>query len=417
MDIKVIDEIMGVGKTTQMIEDINQNKSTQSYLIIVPTLGEVSRYAKECSIITPVEIKGKRTKKQHLREILYQGDSIVTTHKMFSLWDEEFNGFVESNQYEVVIDEETTCISPFMVKNSVIEELRVLGLINSDPHSDRLIWNTEKGGDGYNTNPTHNEVKSMCTGYNVSKCKEDTVIEFPPDFFRLNLNCTILTYMFEESYMAAYLHYQGIPYEVSHLLSKEEYAAKKQQIREHIEVIKPKTKNFIGKGVDTSYSHSFYKNLSKEEFKTLRSSVGTYIKRLGFNKENTLYACPKTYSVTNNKDGLYAMPRGYKRLDTKDLKGTWIAYNHKASNDYKHNLNMVYMMNVYPNVGVYRYISSKLKEKGYDVLKKDDIALTTILQCVWRMGIRENPPKNIKLLILSNRMETLFTNWLNKDER
>lgn len=139
------------------------------------------------------------------------------------------------------------------------------------------------------------------------------------------------------------------------------------------------------------------------------------MKRLEYEKTDTLYACPKSYSVAKNSGGRYITPRGYSmpsNISIDDITYGWLPYNSKATNKYSNITNIVYMVNIFPNVDVFRYVNNRLKEcVGRELLHVDEYALTVLLQCLWRCRIRQNRP--IHILFLSERMENIFRDWVN----
>jgi len=87
--IKVIDSIMGAGKTSFAIQMMNE--TDKKYLYITPFLTEIERIIRDCpnrSFVQPEKDK-HGTKSSHLKELLAEGRNIASTHALFERIDAE----------------------------------------------------------------------------------------------------------------------------------------------------------------------------------------------------------------------------------------------------------------------------------------------------------------------------------------
>jgi hypothetical protein len=114
--------------------------------------------------------------------------------------------------------------------------------------------------------------------------------------------------------------------------------------------------------------------------------------------------------VSKNKYALLSRVNSYRELlpsITVDQgeKQLWLASNTRATNLYKDRELCLYLINVYPNVGVQHYLTDYLEP-----IDKDKYALSEMLQFIWRGCVRDNKP--MKLYIASARMKGLFKDWL-----
>ena len=74
MKINVVDAGCGVGKTTALINLINNDTSNQKYIFITPFLSEVERIKKSCpdkNFISPDE--NNKTKLEHFSRLIKEG--------------------------------------------------------------------------------------------------------------------------------------------------------------------------------------------------------------------------------------------------------------------------------------------------------------------------------------------------------
>lgn len=80
--IKVIDSMMGSGKTTWAIRHMNAAKD-ERFIFITPFKDEITRIIEECKerdFLTPVE---NPTKQADFIRLLRDGENIAITHELF----------------------------------------------------------------------------------------------------------------------------------------------------------------------------------------------------------------------------------------------------------------------------------------------------------------------------------------------
>ena len=85
MAVYIIDEMMGRGKTSAMINHINQSEDDVRYLFIVPLLTEVQRIKEACCGKEFVEPFADGGKLNNIKRLLAEGRNIVSTHAVFAL--------------------------------------------------------------------------------------------------------------------------------------------------------------------------------------------------------------------------------------------------------------------------------------------------------------------------------------------
>lgn len=98
---------------------------------------------------------------------------------------------------------------------------------------------------------------------------------------------------------------------------------------------------------------------------------------------------------------------GKAHVAVRGYKDRHKAWNCKGTNDYINCDTVVYMMNIYPNLSVEKY----LNDKGGD-WDRDEYALSSMLQFLWRSCIREGKP--VTFIIPNPRMRNLFLDWLHE---
>ena len=411
--IHVVDQIMSGGKTSQFIKLIDkqaQGARDSRYLIIVPLKTEIERYIRDCPhahFVQPEPYYSTKyskyvSKKNNLLRLLCNGDNIVTTHSLFGMFDEDIATEISRQGYQILIDEELTCIEPLDCTKGTREALIDSAYININLNTKRVRWSGPLEED-YDGPKEFIEVRKIILTKEVYIYSDKLfVFQTPPGFFSCAKDYTILTYRFEES-SNMYLYFQtnGIKYQIF----KRADSKAKKEFKELITMM-PLPKSMENKKQRrTTYSGNYWRSRSSAELKKMRALIGkTLCRRDGItDKDTLLYACPKVVSSHKNSiNGKHVTPEGYS--------GCWISYNIKATNDYAERDYMVYMQNVFFNVGVKKW----LQENNTD-MSEDDYALSVMIQCIWRVAIRNKKP--IKLMVLSNRMRKLFLTWLNGEER
>ena len=86
-------------------------------------------------------------------------------------------------------------------------------------------------------------------------------------------------------------------------------------------------------------------------------------------------------------------------------KECFVEYNCRGTNEHKSKNVLVYAVNVYPHTVVDRFFESR----GIKI-DKNEYALSTMVQWIWRSAIRDG--KEIWIYIPSRRMRNILTEWL-----
>ena len=413
-EIVIKDAMMGTGKSFGVIESLNQKvkdgtQHKEPTLMVLPDLKEIIRFHDACPGMNFKEPSNENGRKQEdLKRLLLKGENILSTHKLFELWDSEVAIFIELGGYHIIFDEEVNCLLPLKITSTTIKELKRLELISIEPETKRVQWNFDKSDDEngeYNGAKEHQKVRQHCKTGSIYMYGDEVsnqpfiVWEVPYKFFQIARSYTILTYRFWSSELAAFFKTHDIEYKIE-LVDPERQTELKARAKDLITLINPPLKvQELTKGRN-SLSMSWFDKCSKNVMKSIRESIGNCLRRAHkVESENMIWTCPKEYSTAKGraKKSHMAIP-GYKSRH--------VAWTCKGTNDYRYCDTVVYLMNVYPNVNVQKY----LNDKGGD-WNADEYALSCMLQFIWRSCIRDGKP--IELMIVNPRMRELFVNWLN----
>ncbi|NMJ93024.1 hypothetical protein D9C22_11240 [Bacillus sp. WR11] len=401
--IKIVDSIMGSGKTSAAIDMMNNSGTDENFIFITPYLDEVDRIKKSISskqIYEPkVKKKGDKTqyKFESFHELLSQNKNIVATHNLFKNANDETKELMLSGNYTLILDEVMEVVEQLRVKKHDLTTLFESKLIYVE--GGFVKWNEEKKD--YETR--YDDIRDMALNNNLMYFKDNILIwNFPADIFKLFKEVYILTYMFDAQIQRYYYDINNIKYQkyVSEFIDGQYRFTKhnteyesilKAQLRNKIKIYEGNL-NTVGQ-LDYSLSSNWYKNKSPYTIKKVKNNVFNYFNNIV--KSSSDEAMWTTYSEHKNK----VKGNGY-------TKG-FVSCNARATNDFKHKKHLVYTINRYVNTVLYNYF----KEKYQITIDQDAFALSELVQWIWRSAIRDG--EEITLYIPSLRMRELLIEWLN----
>lgn len=114
MKVKVVDSIMGSGKTSAMIDMINKSDKEDRFIYITPYLDEVERIMSECQVANfkqPLSVNGSKV--NGVKNLLIKNQNIVSTHSLFHLFDDEIFDLIHTKGYILIMDEVTDVVEPY----------------------------------------------------------------------------------------------------------------------------------------------------------------------------------------------------------------------------------------------------------------------------------------------------------------
>ena len=404
--IRVIDEIMGSGKTTRAIKRMKDYlESGAKFIYVTPYLKETERIQEALGsnkVFTPdnnhydvnQELMGNEddfyldtsfthlNKRGHFLKMVSEGKNIATTHSLFTSLD--VNDYKVFKDYILILDE---VIDPIKIVNFGKQDILIMNesnLISVDNDSKVTFLKDDYKDKAFR------EVKEMCRNSDVHFLDGYFFVwVFPVEIFTSFKETQILTYMFEGSFLSAYFKLYRIKYNIEKLDDLE----KRKEIKELLNIYEGKA-NDIGNH-KSALSVSWYNIRSNAQFKSLSKATSNIFTRVFNSKsKNNGYTTFKKYEP-KIKGGGYS-------------KG-FVVLNSRATNEYASIHSMAYLVNRFhapQSVNFFKY-------RGV-VLNQELWALSEMIQWVWRGAIRNNEPMN--LYIPSKRMRVLFIDWLNSEE-
>jgi hypothetical protein len=420
--IIIQDAIMGTGKTTSMLDKLNkisENYMKEGYIIILPYLSEIDRYMQACpgmKFKTPeVNKEGSKTKREDLIRLVRDGENILTTHAMFDSWDDSLGMLIHDNKYHIVMDEEIGSMESLKIqlKPGERKELSKLEYIEVDEKTKKVTWNFSESDDSdgtYTGSPKYAIIRKHCKQGNLylyGDLKDDSqpffISTIPEGFFKVGLSYEILTYRFETSDLSYFFKTSGIKYKVEYPNLQRQREIKSASASLITIIDAPKTVQAAGDG-RYALSNTWYSLCLPSTMTKLRNSLGDSMKKTHkVDADRLLWTCPKLYSIPQGRCKKGETKRGYMSL--RGYACTHVSWTCKGTNEHAHKDTILYMINLFPQVGIVKHISNQ----GYS-LDQDAWSLSNMLQFIWRSAIRNNEP--IRIMVPSQRMEGLLQAWL-----
>lgn len=388
--IKIVDAIMGSGKTHKAIQDMKTQKGR--FLYVTPFLNEIERIKNNVpGVVDPVVStssnpdgsKNTIYKRDDLLRKANQGLNMATTHSLFrKLKRGDYTHFEE---YDLILDEVLTPIEVIDMKKDDVDIAFNEGLLVENKSTGEVTYT----GDDYNGR-FYKKLKTLCDTANVI-CIDNRLLvwAFPPEIFKSFKSVTVLTYLFEGSLLAAYFKYYNIKYEVM-LQQPSDVISKKMTIQKNLTIYAGRA-NDIGK-TRTAFSKNWLRNISQKGYQNISKTV-----------RNLIHREFKTKSAMN----AYSTFKDFKyKLKGKGYTSGFIPVNERATNMYSDKKTMIYLAN--------RFLDPNIKEffrNRHILVDEDHWALAELIQWIWRGSIRKGEPMN--LYIPSKRMRELLIVWIN----
>ena len=409
--IKVCDAIMGSGKSSAAIGYMNSHPENK-YIYITPYLEEAERIKNSCPELKFKEPKNNLPeygfrKYAHTLELVKNGENITSTHNMFLRYSEDILHYIKEWGYVLIVDEAVDILRLSDIEYHDVKLMRDAGWITEEDGvmdiNPTFEYNNGRFKDIVST-ANSNKLINMTDGDGKHYCywmmTEDVIKAFSEVY--------ILTYLFEAQIMKYYFDITKTEYTYigiikdgngynfcDHPLYIPEYTA---NLSSKIHILENAKLNAIGNNKNALSSTWFKKSGSAaaEKKKQLKNNVKNFFCNYHKDKLSAVRMWA-TYKVAEGA----IRDKGYYYQN--------IAFNAKATNDYKDRQVLAYCVNVYLHPSEKNYLINH----GAEVLE-DRYALSVMIQWIWRSAIRDG--KEIWIYIPSKRMRTLLYNWISEVE-
>ena len=417
MKVTVIDSIMGSGKTTSLINMMNEN-TEEKFIYITPYRDEIDRVIANCPnryFETPKNFDKMNlktcTKYEDLIKIIEQDINVVSTHALFQTFDENIIKVLKEHKYTLVLDEVAQVVEEINISSDDIRMLINDGVIAINENK-RIIWlNDDYDGEfiKYKESFKNGEVY-LYGGSVIIWC-------FPCEIFDCFDKVIISTYLFKGQLQCYYFQVNNIEFEyksaVKSINNKGEYEFNIVDYTEEydykslsglINIYEGKL-NSIGEDKDgrkKPLSSTWYKEATGEKLKLVQNNTYNYFRHVCDKKSNevlwTVFKFRAETPETKKNRMTKIKPNGYNK--------SFETCNCRATNKYRERDTIAYLINRYNSPAIINFF----KDRGAEV-DEDAFALSELLQFIWRSCIRDGKPINV--YIPSKRMRNLLKVWLN----
>ena len=416
MKVTVIDSIMGSGKTTSLINMMNEN-TEEKFIYITPYRDEIDRVISNCPnryFETPKNFDKMNlktcTKYEDLIKIIEQDINVVSTHALFQTFDENIIKVLKEHKYTLILDEvaqvvEEINISPDDVRMLINEGVII---INKDK---RIIWSDDEyDGEFIKYKEPFKNGEVYLYGNSV------IIWCFPCEIFDCFDKVIISTYLFKGQLQCYYFQVNNIEFEYKSAIKSinnkgeyefnivdytEEYDYK--SLSKLINIYEGKL-NAVGEDKDgrkKPLSSTWYKEATGEKLKLVQNNTYNYFRNICNKKSNevlwTVFKFRAETPETKNNRMTKIKPNGYNK--------SFESCNCRATNNYRDRDTVAYLINRYNSPVIINFF----KDRGAEI-DEDAFALSEMLQFIWRTAIRDGKPINV--YIPSKRMRTLLKGWL-----
>lgn len=406
--IKVLDSVMGTGKTTGIF-NMMRNNPDKRYLYIglfiqevgdgnTSTEGRIQKELPELKFKMPKNIgDGKLS---GLKRLVKDGHNIASTHALFSMFDLEIVELLVSNNYTLIIDEAVDAITTYKnIKKSDIDIMINTGVIVK-AEDGKIEWCgdrfTDEEYDG-----KFLEVKELCGLGSLYWYDEEVLIwEYPPKLLLELQEVIVITYLFEGSIMCNWMKVNNIPYS---FMDNKEFGLVDNEIvmsviREKLEIVVPSKLTKLKLSGSACSVNWFDKKATADQYSAMKRILENFV------DTNSLKVGEVFWTTFLNKKAKLE-GKGFTRVPKNGLS-PFLSFNTKATNDYMNYRACMYAVNVYKTPTETGYLASK----GI-IFDQDQYALSMMVQFLWRGCIRKG--EYMKVLVLSERMRDLLRGWLN----
>lgn len=396
--VKVVDMLMGSGKTSAAINYMNAASPKEKFLYITPYLDEVERIRAKCPgrrFNTP---KPMGTKLNSIKHLLEKGSNIVSTHALFRRFDNEAIDLCRIRNYTLIMDEVTDVIEKYEISQNDFRTLREK-YIDIDEETGMIRWRESENDYKGKFDKEKRLCELGCLAYYGGSVM---MWIFPVEAFNAFKNVYILTYMFRAQIQRYYYDYYNLPYSYVYVTgnSVENYqfceeasAASKMEYNfsSLIHILEDKKLNQIGAREYDLSKNWYIRNNNNAVMRKLKNNISNYFKHR---------------RKTGTKYNLWTAFKDFKKqLSGKGYGRAFAPLNMRASNAYRDRVSVAYPVN--------RYLDTSIKHffMQHDVeVDEDGFALSEMLQFIWRSAIRDG--KEIWIYVPSVRMRNLLKNWI-----
>ena len=435
LTFRIIDSPMGIGKSATLIDLVRFHNrgfdpEPRRFIVFVPTIRERDgRYGPKLDLKSPATPPYNKS----ILELIRNGENIVTTHALWSIFnDETLRAFKESKYKYVALFDEVPPLFRDVVGIGYKPD-EPAGSIRFGPADVKLMQQTGMVSVNAGTirfNPECEYVKSdkefkvfnavknlsySCTLYPFGE-KDGmftSIIAFARrELFTCFRECWFFSYMTYDSMLHKYCAMNRIGMEYYHIY---DCHILRNPGGKYIETYPEGIENLVildGKqfNMDASMSKTWYSRASRDasraglkELKQKFRNAYEFMKARGVRSDSFMFTVFNAY-----KDLLRSNGRHYPSLRR------FLPCNTKATNSYKDCTGVAYLCNRFFDVTCTKFLEQRAKTENNPELQfnNDNYALSELVQFVWRSNVRVRKSRRpVYVWVPDRRMRTLLQDF------
>ena len=398
MIINVVDAICGTGKSTGLINMINEDNSNNKYLYITPFLTEVERIKISCyqKHFKEPKVGPGKNKLKNIKELFKKGENIVSTHALFRKITPEIIEIIKQQDYILVMDEVADVLDTLDITSDDLKTIIDKYVILDENKT--LKWTAEKYEgkfSGYKEIIENNKVIAS-----TNKKGEATALIkfFPIEIFKAFKKMYLLTYMFDCQVQKYYFDMYNVEYKYWYIkdfhLTDEPQKYNERDIKNLIKICYINKLNEIGDQKGSLSLAWFDRNKNNKIMMQLKNNIYNFFRNV--------------VNIPSNKVLWTTFKSSKELMKGKGFAKSFVSLNIRATNQYSDRIAIAYMANRYLNPLIKTYFANngiKVNDNRY--------ALSELIQFIFRSAIRNN--KEILIYLPSSRMRKLLQEWIDKE--
>ncbi len=452
-NITVIDAPCGAGKTSWAFQYINAHPDKR-FIFCTPYLDQIERIKEKCPDAHFREpLPFKKSKLEDFNNLLEQNRNIAVTHATFLNSTVETMELIRMGGYTLILDEVIEVITDFN-KAQTVEDVKEQHIRKGDieyltenesiyiDESKKVEWIGRGAKEG---DYKYSEVERFANLGRLYCINNAFLVVFPPETIAACDEVYLLTYMFETSTCKHYFDLYGISYETKSLIHDDSgYCLipydraidihRRMLHKEFIHICDNKTlNNYTAR---TAMSKNWYNHADGHDMRRIKSHLRGYFERYvkkyrhatdeSISSEFIMWTCPKAVQDKLIHDGY----RRTEDLTKEDMKlpaakqeklktkyACFVSCNARASNDYENRWILAYCANIFYNPTIRHFLqkdNDQRKQQGLEPIcpNDDHLAISFLIQWIYRSRIRKDMPEPIEIYLPSQRMRKLLQDWL-----
>lgn len=394
MMVNVIDAICGAGKSTSLINMINEDESNNKYLYITPFLTEVERIKVSCyqKKFKEPKIGKNKNKLKSIKELFQNGENIVSTHALFKKITPEIIELIKKQNYILVMDEVADVVKTI---NITPDDLKTIIDKYVEIQEDNILkWTAneyEGKFEGYKELIKNNRVQAFI---NKNKKVNSLIQFFPIEIFQAFKQIYLLTYMFDCQIQKFYFDIYKTEYKYWYIkdfhLVKEKQEYNEKEIKKLIKICDIYKLNKIG-NEKSALSVTWFENATENDLQKLKNNTYNFFRNI--------------VDLHSNKVLWTTFKESRDAIKGKGYAKSFISLNIRATNQFLDRIAIAYLANRYLNPLIKNFFSNNKIE-----INDDKFALSELIQFIFRSAIRND--KEILVYLPSKRMRRILQEWI-----